>query len=465
MSTSLRIRNVEVEGRGQREVLVKDASIVGIGPMSNVDAHRGEAVLDGHGGALLPGLHDHHLHLFSLAARAASVWVGPPGIRDEAALASEVRAHDRRMRGRDWMRAIGWDDTSAGWLDRHALDQALPDRPLRVQHRSGALWVLNSAGLARLELDSSGPVPDGVECGADGTPTGRLFGLDHWLGARLGAGLPDLTEVSLDLARRGVTAVTDATAHNGPEEVAALRAARRSGALRQRLTVMTRPGEVGDGPVKLVLAERALPALADLVDLVVRAHDGGRPVAIHAASRSTVVLAVAALAEARARPTDRIEHASVVDPEMLDRIARLGATVVIQHNFLAESGDRYLDEVEADDRAWLYRGRAFLHAGIPLAAGSDAPVGRPDPWAAMDAAVRRAAPSGRILGPQETLTADEALALHLGTAHRPGHDRRRVRVGEPADLCLLDRPWRDARRALRQDLVVATVIAGEVVHP
>lgn len=465
MPAALRLRDVEVEGRRGMEVVVRDGSVAAVRPATDPTPTTGERVLEGRGGALLPGLHDHHIHLFAHAARATSVWVGPPEVDGPEALASILRAHDRTARGRDWIRGVGWDDTTAGWLDRHALDLAVPDRPVRVQHRSGALWVVNSAGLARLDLDEGGAMPEGVERGGDGVPTGRLFGLDHWLGTRLGTGPPDLGELSRDLARCGVTGVTDATAHNGPEELAALAGARRSGRLRQRLVTMTRPGVEGDGPVKLVLAERDLPALDDLVATITRAHDEGRTVAIHAASRSTVVLAVAALAEARARPTDRLEHASVVDPHTLARLARLGATVVTQHHFLAESGDRYLAEVRPDDLPWLYRGRGFLDAGVPLAAGSDAPVGRPDPWTAMDAAVRRRAPSGRVLAHDEALTPDEALALHLGAPDRPGHGPRRIRPGTPADLCLLDGPWRTARRSLHRDRVVATIIAGEVVHP
>jgi len=54
-----------------------------------------------------------------------------------------------------WIRAVGYHDSVAGELDRDALDALNavdPATPLRIQHRSGVLWILNSAGLARVGL-------------------------------------------------------------------------------------------------------------------------------------------------------------------------------------------------------------------------------------------------------------------------------------------------------------------------
>jgi predicted amidohydrolase YtcJ len=37
-------------------------------------------------------------------------------------------------------------------------------------------------------------------------------------------------------------------------------------------------------------------------------------------------------------------------------------------------------------------------------------------------------------------------------------------VGATADLCLLDRPWSDARGALDAGAVAATLVAGQIVY-
>lgn len=467
----LLLRNVEVEGRPGRSVLLGAGSVREIGPADVVgpDADP-DHVIDGDGGVLLPGLHDHHIHLFALAAREDSLWCGPPAVVGAESLIDTLRSASRSRRDRDWLRGVGWDDTVIGWPDRHDLDRAVADRPIRLQHRSGALWVLNSAALARLDLDLAPGPPSGLERDGAGAPTGRLFGADAWLAGRLGAGPPDLGGVGRALAANGVTGVTDATAHNGPTELDEIARQHREGRLPQQVMAMTapdvdhHPDGITVGPVKVVLAERDLPDRRDLVQTITAAHAHHRPVAIHAASRSTVVYAATALADAGPRPQDRIEHASVVPPELVRPLARLGATVVTQHHFLAEHGDRYRRTVDPDDRPWLYRGRVFLDNGIPLAAGSDAPVGRADPFASMRAAVLRRTRNGAVLGAAEALEPEEALALFTGEPDNPGGRRRRVRVGGAADLCLLDRPWAEARRRPDRRMVRATIVDGRVAY-
>jgi hypothetical protein len=86
------------------------------------------------GGALLPGLHDHHLHLMALAAAEGSVRCGPPQVRSAASLASALRAG---AGGSGWIRGVGYHESVAGPLDRALLDTLAPDRPVRIQHRAG----------------------------------------------------------------------------------------------------------------------------------------------------------------------------------------------------------------------------------------------------------------------------------------------------------------------------------------
>jgi predicted amidohydrolase YtcJ len=100
---------------------------------------------------------------------------------------------------------------------------------------------------------------------------------------------------------------------------------------------------------------------------------------------------------------------------------------------------------------------------VPLAAGSDAPYGSPDPWRGIAAAVSRASASGATLAPDEALAPEQALALYLAPLGDPGGAARRIAVGAPADLCLLDRPWRDARERLASADVRATWSAGRLV--
>jgi predicted amidohydrolase YtcJ len=222
--------------------------------------------------------------------------------------------------------------------------------------------------------------------------------------------------------------------------------------------------QITRGAVKLMLDEERLPELDVLVDSVRRAHHSNRPVAVHCVTRAELVLAAGALAQAGAHPGDRIEHASIAPPDLVDLLTRLPATVVTQPGFIAERGDAYLRDVPSADQPWLYRCRGFLDAGIPLAAGTDAPFGHPDPWRAIRAAVDRRTPAGSSMSPSECLTPEEALALFTSPLEAPGTPTLQIAPGSPADLCLLTHPWQQARNHLEASSVRATILGDDLTY-
>ena len=73
------IERAEIAGRAPLALRIAGERIAEIGPA--LEPRRGEERLDAAGGALLPGLHDHHLHLLALAAAEGSVRCGPPWVR------------------------------------------------------------------------------------------------------------------------------------------------------------------------------------------------------------------------------------------------------------------------------------------------------------------------------------------------------------------------------------------------
>jgi len=421
-------------------VRVRDGVVVELGRALRRD---GEPVLDVARAQALPGLHDHHLHLHALAAALGSVDCGPPQTADALAAALRSAARLGPVRG------VGYHESVAGPLDRDALDALVPDVPVRVQHRSGAAWFLNSAALAELP-----PTTDAaVERDDAGRPTGRLLRGDHLLRPRR-VELPDLTAVGRLLASYGITGVTDATPQLAAEPLAALRAAHDGGPLPQRLLLLGAPlDDSGDdvGPWKVLLDEASGLDLAGLVDGVRACRASGRATAFHAVTAAEAVVAAAALRDGEGLPGSRIEHGSVLPRGLDPELRALGITVVTQPAFVADRGDDYLRDVDPVDRPDLYRCGSLLTAGIGVALGSDAPYGDVDPWRAAEAAVERRTRDGVVLGDEERVDAATALSLLLGDPREPARPREIV-VGMPADLCL-----RDA------DGVAATVIAGRVV--
>jgi predicted amidohydrolase YtcJ len=462
----LLLRDAEIGGRMRADVRVSGGRVAEIG--HGLARGPGEQVLVCRGGALLPGLCDHHLHLHALAAERRSVRCGPPEVDDRAGLAAALR--DATPDEHGWIRGTGYAESVAGDLDAAALDRLEPRRPVRVQHRSGALWVLNTVALAATGMAAADH--PGVERDGRGDPTGRLWRADDWLRSRLPSASPaPLGDVARDLTRLGITAVTDATPHLGSWALAAFDRAVRDGTIPQRLHLLGVPldGTVavpraGIGPYKIVIADSGLPDLRDLTERIRAAHERGRPVAVHCVTREALLLLLAALDEAGpAVEGDRVEHAALVPAEVIEDLVRRGLSVVTQPGFIADRGDDYLRDVPSEDHQDLYRCASLRSAGVPVALSSDAPYGPLDPWQVMDAAVHRRARSGSVAGPAERIPPLAALHAYLAPPERPGGPIRQVRAGADADLVLLYAPLAEALRRPSAALVRAVIIEGRLV--
>ena len=330
-------------------------------------------------------------------------------------------------------------------LDTQSLDELRDGSPDPHSARIRKMWFINSLATQRLEIATA----NGQLFPARWPARERLAEDDDLIGA--------VEDTSRLLASYGITGITDATYTND----------KTSEALYRRLDLCQRVNLMGDeslstGSLKIMLDDAALPDLNGLQERIARAHGRGRPVAFHCVTRTELVFALVALRGAGAAAGDRIEHAAVTDGPTLRLLHEVSGdeghvTVVTQPNFIAERGDQYLEDVPLTDHDTLYRcPEAFLEPD-PLAGGTDAPYGDPDPWAAMRAAVDRQTTCGEIIGENETLTPEQALGLFLAPLDSPGGVPRRVIVGAPADFCVLAKRWDEARGSLEAELAARTI--------
>ena len=158
-------------------VAIKQGVIVAIGDAATVDHYKGAGtkVIDLHGSAVLPGLHDMHVHPLQ-AGQTQLQCMFPQGSAESVVVAAVRKCATALGKG-EWIVGGQWDTTSLGRQpDWKALDRAAPDNPVALTDISlHGLWV-NAAALRLAGITAATQNPPGgiIEHNAQGEPTGVL---------------------------------------------------------------------------------------------------------------------------------------------------------------------------------------------------------------------------------------------------------------------------------------------------
>lgn len=416
--------------------------------------------------------------------------------------------------------------------ERQALDRAAQGRPVWLKHRSGHMCAVDSAVLRMAGAEDAPDPEGGVIVRDDrGVATGLLQERAQELITALVMPYPvdeladALGHASRVYASEGLTHVVEAGIGTGlvgrsPVEAAAYQRARDRGLLLPRVELMvaadnlhplrTHPQDgittgldlglssgFGDdrlrlGPMKIWLDGSLIGRTAAVTeplcghghgvyqnppeqmrDLVVAAHRSGWRVAAHAIGDDAIDLALDAFEEAQrhhSRPDvrHRVEHAGIVRPDQLPRMAALGVVPVPQPRFLHTVGDAMAASLGPDRVPWLYRHRSFLDHGIRVPGSSDRPVAPGAPLLGMESMVERTSSTGTVLAPDERVTPEQALRAYTLDAAWASHDeqhRGSLTPGKLADLVVLDRdPVETADQGIGSIRVLATLVGGHPVH-
>jgi hypothetical protein len=201
---------------------------------------------------------------------------------------------------------------------------------------------------------------------------------------------------------------------------------------------------------------------AALAERIRRAAAAGWATATHAIGDAAVAAVLDACATAPAPPgmAHRIEHAMLLDEDLVARIAASGVTAVVQPEFLAWAGPTYRARLGEARAARLLPFAALLQAGIPMPFSSDRPV---VPGAPLDG-VRAALRHDPALSVAEALHAWTAA----GAAVLGDDEAGRLEVGRRSDLVILSRdptavPLAAWARGEDGVGVVATIVGGRLV--
>jgi predicted amidohydrolase YtcJ len=166
---------------------------------------------------------------------------------------------------------------------------------------------------------------------------------------------------------------------------------------------------------------------AELQDLVARVAGDGVVLAVHANGDRAIRKLLDAHERARERGAPhrrhRIEHCSLVDADIVGRIAALGLVAVPFGSYARFHGDKLVGWYGRERLERMFAHRTLLDAGIPVAGSSDYPCGPFEPLAAITSCAERRALDGTSIGPSQVISVREAFDLYTtGAAYASGEE-------------------------------------------
>lgn len=490
-------------------VVIRNGKIASVGTDNQILSRSGKQaeILDLKGKTVVPGLTDSHTHMISLGHALPQLDLRYVSSISE--IQSRLKAEVKRTRKGRWIVGRGWDQDrlkEERYPTRWDLDEVSPDNPVLLNRVCGHVSVANSQALHLARIN--GKIPSSMARFIDrDKETGEPTGLVKEKAVDLFSGMIEPREEDLvnachracaDVAEAGLTSVTCITSELS--QVHVLETLRKKGQLPLRVCVIVpvecldefKGKQLNDPFLKLrgvkIFADGSLGArtaalcepytdesstsgflyyrLSQLKDLIRKADEAGFQIAVHAigdkALEQTVKAFQSVLSRERiTRHRHRIEHASVLNPDLIKKIKSSGLLVCVQPHFVVS--DFWVPKRLGRERArWTYASKSLLRNGVRLAASSDAPVESLNPLLGIWAAVTNK------LCPDERLSVEEALrAYTIDAAYFSFEEsvKGSIEVGKYADLTVLSHnPLKVKPEKIRGIQVEMTIVDGKIIY-
>ena len=501
---------------------VKNGRFVAVGSSSDVKnlATARTRVIDAGGQAVTPGFIDTHCHVSGVG----ELYSVNANVRRVRELQANLKAKADKTPPGQWVEGNMFDDTKLDVvLTRRFLDEVTRDHPLVVNHRGGHTSWYNSKAfeLAGITKDTADPDHGRFFRDETGDHTGRVAELARNVFNKIGTretftpeqqrerGRSGMRYISELLTAAGLTSVHDAGA--GRDRILAYEDARANGELRHRAGFLVRGTDTlagfkaagiyygfgdewlrvagvkfaADGSASERTMRMSTPYVGtndygiltmtqqEIEDSVEDAWRHNFRVAIHANGDVTIDMVLKAYERVqkqwpRTDPRNRIEHCSLVNPDLLGRIKAAGVVPTPFWTYAHYHGEKW-KEYGDEKMNWMFAHKSFLDYGIRVPGASDYGPGPFEPLMALQSMVTRKDFNGNVWGPKQRVSLDEALTIATingAYASHEEHVKGSITAGKYADFVVLGKDPHDVNPDEIKNIdVVRTVVGGKTMHP
>jgi predicted amidohydrolase YtcJ len=466
------------------------------------------------GRTVVPGLIDSHIHVGDFGKFLT--WIDLKDVNSIKEMQRRIRKRAQKILKGRWIIGHGWDQTrfvEKRYPNFRDLNEASPDNPVILYHQCGRVCVVNSKALELAGVTKETRSPSGGEIEKD-AETGKPTGIFRETATDLvWKTIPEPSEEEImegaslackKIVEAGVTSihwiVTSSTEisiiqklcaenklplrvytiipANILDQINGLDSLVSSGdnidrnlgikvfvdgSLAARTAALREP--YSDDPAT---KGQLLYSREELNALVIKAHKAGFRLVMHAMGDQAIDMTLTAIEKAlieepRNDNRYRIEHASVLNEEFIQRIKELEMTVSIQPKCVISEFSVWsaVDRLGSERARWLYPLKTLINEGIRVAGGSDCPMEPLSPLQGIQAAVTRQ------FFPEEQVTVDEALRMYTVNAAYASFEEKikgSIEEGKLADLTVLSSDPRKVPPSKIGDINVnITIVGGKVV--
>ena len=499
---------------------VKDDRFIAVGTSSDILnlASSGSEIIDAEGMTITPGFIDAHSHPSSGGVNEL-VQVNAD-LRSVVEIKQAIAERARNTPKGQWVRAFKYDDTKLDEgrpVNRFDLDEAAPENPVVVGHRGGHTGVYNSMALAMAGVTSETPDPadgrfyrdeNGVLTGlvaerardvfrdlipSDSNREERRDGVKLISQMMTAAGLTSVHQTGG--GRNDMIAYQDARADDGlhfrmylfprgqlffdlvnsgirtgfGDEVFRIGAVKfgADGSASERTMAMSTPFEGSPGDHGILTMNQE-----EIHEAVENAHRNDFQVGIHANGDIAIDMVLNAYERVqslwpRPDPRHRIEHCSLVNPDLLRRIKATGSIPTPFYTYVHYHGNKWVYYGE-EKMKWMFAHKSFLDYGIPVAPASDYTPGPYEPLMGIQSMVTRKDWMGRVWGPNQRISVDEALkicTMNGAYASFEENIKGSITTGKLADFVILAEDPHDVDpNQIKNIEIVRTVVGGTTMY-